>query len=377
MKLLHLSDLHLGKKICEMSMIEEQKYIFDQIFAYLEEHPVDAVILAGDIYDKSIPSVEAVILFDAILERFHQMKLPLLIISGNHDSAERLSCGAGVMKHSGIYFGTELSQSLRPVTFRDDYGAVNIYLLPFLRPADVNHLLDETITGYTAAVARMVQEMNPDLSQRNVIVSHQFVAGAALSESETIVGNTECVDRAAYDGFDYVALGHIHSPQKIGIPTVRYCGTPLKYSLSEVNTPKSMTIVTLRQKGEVEIDTVPLKPLHEMRKIKGSFQELTAQNRFGNDSLPSDDYIYAELTDDHDVPFAAAGLRNVYPNLISVSYSHMMTGTREEQLLNLPNREEQSPQEIFTDFYLMQHDQKAPDEIENEILLGALERIGG
>ncbi len=371
MKLLHLSDLHLGKKICEMSMIDEQRYIFDRIFEYAQSAALDAVIIAGDVYDKSIPTVEAVSLFDSILERFNAMSLPVFIISGNHDSAQRLSVGSAVMRKSGIYFGTGLEQSLRPVTLEDKYGKVNFYLLPFMRPADVNDLFDEEIRDFTEAVRYVTEKMNIDTNERNVIVSHQFVAGAALSESETIVGNTECVDKSVYEIFDYAALGHIHSPQNVGCETIRYCGTPLKYSASETGHSKSMTVVTLEEKGSVMVDTVDLLPLHDMRKIKGKFNDLTREE------LRSDDYIYAELTDEMEIQYAAAGLRAVYSNLMSVSYSYTSSVSDRENAAALINSEEKSTYDMFTEFYSRQHNEKQMSDIQKEILNEILERIEG
>lgn len=369
MKLLHLSDLHLGKKICEMPMIEEQRYIFEQIFSITAEEKIDVVIIAGDVYDKSIPSVEAVGLFDSIVDRFHEMGIPMLIISGNHDSAQRISFGSEILKKQGIYFGTEISHSVEPVVLSDDYGKVNFYLLPFLRPIEVNHIFDKSFENYTDAIAYMIEKMSPDFTQRNVIVSHQFVSGAALSESETMVGGTECVDGSVYNVFDYAALGHIHSPQHIKNKNIRYCGTPLKYSLSEVNTVRSVTIVELREKNDIQIRTVPLVPEHDMRKIKGNYDELVSVEN------TSDDYIYAELTDDHDIPFAAAGLRNVYRNLISVSYQRMEAYRITDISTDNNLKEEKTPEEIFTDLYRAQHGDLELDEIKLELLKKALENM--
>ena len=371
MKLLHLSDLHLGKKICEMSMIDEQQYIFDRIFEYVQSADLDAVIIAGDVYDKSIPPVEAVCLFDSILERFNAMSLPVFIISGNHDSPRRLSVGSAIMRKNGIYFGTDIEQSLSPVTLEDKYGKVNFYLLPFMRPADVNDLFGEEIRSFTEAVKYMTDKMNIDPGERNVIVSHQFVAGAALSESEMIVGNTECVDKSVYEIFDYAALGHIHSPQNVGSDTIRYCGTPLKYSASEAGRSKSLTVVTLEEKGSVRVDTVDLLPLHDMRKIKGKFNDLTREE------LRSDDYIYVELTDEMEIQSVAARLRAIYCNLMSVSYSYTNNLMDRENAAALINSEEKSTYDMFTEFYSRQHNDKQMSDIQKEILNDILERMEG
>lgn len=348
MKLLHLSDLHLGLKICEMSMIEEQRYIFEQIFTYLKSEPVDAVILAGDIYDKSIPPVDAVLLFDSIIDRFSDIELPVFIISGNHDSSDRLSFGSGIMKKNNIFIGTDINGSIKPVTLKDEFGSVNFYLLPFLRPVDVNNAFEKSFSDYTSALEFMVEMMEIDACERNVIISHQFVSGASLCESEAIIGGTECVDKIVYAPFDYAALGHIHSPQQVGSEKIRYCGTPLKYSLSEAKHKKSMTIVTLNEKGNINIKTPSLTPLHDLRKIQGTFRELISVPE------PSDDYIYAELTDKQDVPFAAAGLRELYKNLVSVSYTSFLSSESEAFTASQTAAEEKSPEEIFSDLFVMQ-----------------------
>lgn len=369
MKLLHLSDLHLGMKICEMSMLEEQRYIFEQIFSYLNDNPVDAVILAGDIYDKSIPPVDAVLLFDEIIDRFSDMGFPVFIISGNHDSSDRLSFGSGIMKKNNIFIVTDIKDSVTPVTLKDSFGNVNFYLLPFIRPVNVNNAFSQSFSDYTSAIEYLTGLMDINTDERNVIISHQFVSGASLCESETIIGGTECVDKKVYEPFDYAALGHIHSPQQIGKETIRYCGTPLKYSLSEANRSKSMTVVTLGEKGNIRIETPALTPLHDMRKIKGSFKELTSV------SETSDDYIYAELTDEHDVPFAAAGLREIYQNLVSVSYS-VFSSSDPLELISAQNAaEERSPEEIFGDLYKMQCGGREPSPEQQEIIREITDKI--
>lgn len=368
MKMLHLSDLHLGLKICEMPMIDEQRYIFGQIFDCIKNDPVDAVIIAGDIYDKSIPPVDAVLLFDEVIDTLSEMGLPVFIISGNHDSADRLSFGSGILKKNNVFIGTDIRDSTKPVTLRDKFGNVNFYLLPFLRPVDVNNAYEQSFTNYTSAIEYMVGLMNIDPTERNIIISHQFVSGASVCDSETIVGGTECVDKKVYEPFDYAALGHIHSPQQIGSETIRYCGTPLKYSLSEAKHKKSMTVVTLNEKGNITIETPVLTPLHDMRKIKGTFSELTSAE-------PSDDYIYAELTNNSDVQFAAAGLRAVYKNLVSVSYTAHSSSSAEELLSAQNTEEERSPEEIFTDLYKMQNGGRELSPVQQNIIREIIEKI--
>ncbi len=367
MRFLHLSDLHIGKKINEISMLEDQKYIFNQITDYLSNNNIDAVVIAGDVYDQSRPSAEAMNVFSDFIEKIEELSLPVLIISGNHDSSERLSYFNNIMKKQKIYLGTTVSDSVMPVKLSDKSGNVNFYLLPFLRPSDVNNAFDTSCTTYTDAVKAVIERMNLDRNERNVMVSHQYVAGASVCDSEILIGGIECVDKSVYDDFDYTALGHLHTPQTVGKDTVRYCGTPLKYSLSEVCCPKSMTIVTLEEKGNVKVDTVPLEPLHDMRKLKGSFSELMQ-------GPASDDYIYVELTDDNDVPFAGTELRTVYKNFISASYSRFASYSYFKSSAELGTHEEKTPQEIFTELFRLQHDNRELNEIQLRILNEAVER---
>lgn len=367
MKLLHLSDLHLGLKICEISMLDEQRYVFEQVFDCIKEHHIDAVLISGDVYDKSIPPVDAVKLFDEILFRLSEMNVPILIISGNHDSAERLSFGARVMSRQRIWVVTNVKEALEPVTLRDEYGDVNFYLLPFLRPSDVNNAFSQSIAGYTEAIRFMIEQMKVDPAKRNVMLAHQFVSGASVSDSELTVGGTDCVDRAVFDVFDYAALGHLHTPQRVGKDTVRYCGTPLKYSLSEIGHQKSMTIVTLGEKTDITLDTVPFVPQHEMRKLKGSYRELM-------EGTPSEDYLYVELTNNDDVPYAASGLRQIYPNLISLSYlRNNRSGGETVVMLNA--EDEKTPEEIFEELFMQQHPDSEITELQHATLRDMIEQV--
>ena len=232
MRFLHLSDLHLGKRVCEFSMLDDQRYILEEILSLLDTHPVDAVLLAGDLYDKPVPPAEAVRLLDWFLTELADRKLPVFAISGNHDSAERVAFGAHLLAGSQVYVSPVFEGAPAPIPLTDAYGPVDIYLLPFLKPAMVRHIYpDEPIESYSDALGCVLRRCAPDPARRSVLVAHQFVAGAAACESEEpSVGGLDCVDAALFDGFDYVALGHLHSPQKVGRDTLRYCGTPLKYS---------------------------------------------------------------------------------------------------------------------------------------------------
>ena len=265
MRFLHLSDLHLGKRVCEFSMLDDQRYILEQILSLLDSHPVDAVLLAGDLYDKPVPPAEAVRLLDWFLTQLAARGLPVFAISGNHDSADRVAFGSALLETSRVYVSPVFSGAPQPICLADEHGPVDVYLLPFLKPAMVRHVWpDAPIESYNDALACVLRHCTPDPVHRSLLVAHQFVAGAAACESEEpSVGGLDCVDAALFDAFDYVALGHLHSPQKVGRETLRYCGTPLKYSFSEAHQHKSITFVDLGKKGCVDISTAPLTPLHD------------------------------------------------------------------------------------------------------------------
>ena len=309
MRFLHLSDLHLGKRVCEFSMLDDQRYILGEILSLLDTRPVDAVLLAGDLYDKPVPPAEAVRLLDWFLTELADRKLPVFAISGNHDSAERVAFGAHLLAGSQVYVSPVFEGAPAPIPLTDAYGPVDIYLLPFLKPATVRHIYpDEPIESYSDALGCVLRRCAPDPARRSVLVAHQFVAGAAACESEEpSVGGLDCVDAALFDGFDYVALGHLHSPQKVGRDTLRYCGTPLKYSFSEAHQHKSATFVELGPKGEVTLSTAPLTPKHDLRELRGSYMELTDRRNY--DGTAVDDYLHITLTDEQDVPDALARLR--------------------------------------------------------------------
>ena len=356
MKLIHLSDLHIGKRVNEFSMAEDQKYILNQILEIIDREQPDCVVIAGDVYDKSIPSAEAVQILDDFLTRLAGRKIPAAMISGNHDSPERLSFGAQLMKESGIYVSPVYDGQVQSIGFADEYGEVRVYLLPFLKPATVRHVYEEeTVESYQDAVETAISHLPLDTSCRNVLVAHQFAAGASRCESEEMsVGGIDQVDVSVFDDFDYVALGHIHSPQSAGRPAVRYCGTPLKYSFSEAGQQKSVSVVELFEKGRVEIREVPLTPLRDMRKIRGTYLELTARSFYQGTNR--EDYLHVILTDEEDVPEAMGKLRTIYPNLMKLSYDNRRTqGVAEVTGAERP--EEKTPLELFQDFYQLQNNQ--------------------
>ncbi len=356
MRFLHLSDLHLGKRVCEFSMLEDQRYILEQILALLDTHPVDGVLLAGDLYDKPVPPAEAVRLLDWFLTRLSERGLPVFAISGNHDSADRIAFGSALLEPSRVYVSPVFERAPEPITLTDAYGPVDVYLLPFLKPALVRHVYpDEPVESYNDALACVLRHCTPDPARRSVLVAHQFVAGAAACESEEpSVGGVDCVDAALFDAFDYVALGHLHSPQKVGRETLRYCGTPLKYSFSEARQHKSATFVELSEKGRVDITTAPLTPLHDLRELRGSYMELTDRRTYEGTAV--DDYLHITLTDEQDVPDALARLRVIYPNLMRLDYDNRRT--RQQQEVAAPERTENiSPLEHLAAFYELQNNQ--------------------
>nr|WP_296834717.1 exonuclease SbcCD subunit D [uncultured Marvinbryantia sp.] len=354
MKLMHLSDLHLGKRVNEFSMIEDQKYILSQIISLLDREGADGVILAGDIYDKPIPSVEAVQLFDSFLTRLAKRRLPVFVISGNHDSVERVSFGAQLMEGEGIYISQVYGGKVQNIVLTDQYGEVCIYLLPFLKPASVRHVFEEAeISTYQDALKKAIGEIEVDKSRRNVIVAHQFVTGASRCESEEVlVGGLDQVEASLFDRFDYAALGHLHSPQRVGRETVRYCGTPLKYSFSEAEQEKSVTIAELKEKGNIEIRTIPLKPLRDMRKIRGTYLQVTEKAFY--EGTNTEDYLQITLTDEEDIPDGMQKLRIIYPNLMRLEYDNQRT--RENRSVEAAEAVEQkSEAELFAEFFELQN----------------------
>ena len=303
MKFIHISDLHLGKRVNEFSMLEDQEYILTKIIYIIDEQKPDSVVIAGDVYEKSVPSAEAVELFDDFLERLSKRNFKVFIISGNHDSAERIAFGGRLMNKSGIYVSPVYNGVIEPVTVADDFGDVNIYMLPFVKPSNVRRFYQESeIVSYTDALKIAIDSMNIDTSKRNILITHQFVTGSVCSESEEIsVGGSDNVDVSVFDDFDYVALGHIHRSQKCGSNFVRYSGTPLKYSFSEANDKKTLTVVDLKAKDDITLDFIPLIPKHDMVEIKGTYEELTLKSFWENTSY-KEDYIHITLTDEEDIP---------------------------------------------------------------------------
>jgi len=361
MKLIHLSDLHIGKRVNEVSMLEDQKEILLQILRIVDEEQADALLIAGDVYDKSVPSAEAVTLFDDFLCRLAQRKIPVLIISGNHDSPERLAFAGRLLQQCGIHISPVYDGGIRPVTLEDKYGPVDLWLLPFIKPSHVKRFWpEEEIGSYTDACRVAVEKMGVDPARRNVLLTHQFVTGAATCESEELsVGGSDNVDASVFDGFDYVALGHIHGPQNIGSNRIRYCGTPLKYSFSEADHHKSVTLVQLGKKGELELRLRPLIPKRDLRQLRGTFAQLTDKAFY--EHTPREDYLHILLTDEEDVAEAVGRLRLIYPNILRVSYDN--TRTREDRILSDPREvTRKSPLQLFGELYEQQNNQPMSEE---------------
>ena len=356
MKFMHLSDLHIGKRVNEVSMLEDQEYILTLILRMIDREKPEALIIAGDVYDKSVPAAEAVALLDDFLCRLAKRNLPVLIISGNHDSPERLAFGGKLMEGAGIYISPVYGGSVEKVQLKDSHGTVKFWMLPFIKPSHVRRFFpEEKIESYTDAMRVAIAAMGIDENERNVLITHQFVTGASTCESEEIsVGGTDNVDAAVFEGFDYVALGHIHGPQNVGSERIRYCGTPLKYSFSEAGHKKSITLVELGEKGELEVSTLPLVPRRDMREIKGTYNELTAKSYYEGTAV--EDYLHITLTDEEDVPEAVGRLRVIYPNLMKLSYDNRRT--QSSNVINAAEDVQQkSPLSLFEELYEMQNNQ--------------------
>lgn len=361
MRFIHISDLHLGKRVNEYSMLEDQAHILKKILCVIDAEKPDGILMAGDIYDKSVPPAEAVQLFDDFLVRLAERGLQVFVISGNHDSPERIAFGSRLMDRSGIHLSPVYDGNIRPVTMRDSYGEINVYMLPFVKPAHVRRFFEEEEIGtYTDAIRAAVAQMQVDTSVRNILVTHQFVTGALRAESEEIsVGGADNVDVSVFEPFDYVALGHIHRPQSCGRQTVRYCGTPLKYSFSEAGDCKSATVVELREKGEVLVRAVQLMPRRDMREIRGSYEEVTRKSFYENTTY-QEDYMHITLTDEEDIPNALGKLRAVYHNLMKLDYDNRRTRENRE-ISGAEDVENKSPLRLFADFYELQNNQPMSD----------------
>ena len=375
MKFLHCGDLHIGKQVNGFSMIEDQRYILNEIIKIIDDKKPDGVIIAGDVYDKPVASAEAMVLFDEFLFQLADKKIKTFIISGNHDSAERLSCGSRLMSSEGAYISKAYDGNCEPIVVLDEFGEINIYLLPFVKPVHVrSNFEDKDIKTYEEAVKVAIKQMDIDSSKRNILVTHQFVAGSERSDSEEMsVGGTDNIGVEVFDDFDYIALGHIHKPQKIGRETMRYSGSPLKYSFSEANHKKSVTIVDFKEKGTVNIETVELKPKRDLVEIKGKYNDIVEKSFYEN--LNTDDYFHITLTDEDEVFDVLNKLRVIYKNIMKLDYDNKRT--KQSETLNISDDyERKAPIDWVSEFYENRNNQELNEEQEN-LLKSLIEKIWG
>ena len=373
MKFAHISDLHLGKRIHQFSMIEEQKYILKQIVQIAKEEQVDGVLIAGDIYDKIYPSAEAVALFDSFLVNLVKENIKVFVISGNHDSPERIAFLGQLTKKAGVYLSPVYGGKVESVELEDEFGKLHIYLLPFIKPVHVRHFFpEETIGNYTDAMQVVVKHLELKKEERNILVAHQFVTGAMRSDSEEVsVGGLDNIDASVFMDFDYVALGHIHRPQNMGEEKIRYSGTPLKYSFSESQDKKSVTIVEFREKGNWERKEITLSPLHDMVKIRGTFGEIIDSTNFPQ--IDAESFLHITLLDEQDVPEAFRRLSEVYPNLMQMEYDNLRT--RERKSIQVRKEVAKiAPEEIFAGLYETMNNQPL-SQVQREYLLEKIEEI--
>ncbi len=358
MKILHLADLHLGKRVNEMSMIEDQKYILDQIITLIKEESVGIVLLCGDIYDKSIPTIEAIHLLDEFLDQLSKMAIKVLMISGNHDSIDRLSFGKSLFTRSNLYIASQFENEIEKITVKENGITVNFYMLPFVKSAYISHIFQLQTDSYEECFRYLIEHTKIDEEETNILLSHQFVTAnkknPELSDSETSsLGGIDNIDFHIFDPFDYVALGHIHKPQAMGREMVRYAGSILKYSFSEIHMDKKATILTIDAKKEISLSFHPLKPLRDMREIECSLEELLKkQCEIGN----QEDYMHVILTDEEQILDAIGKVRTIYPNVMQISFKnrrHMKqlesAQIKEDQI------SDQSPAELFEQFYKVQN----------------------
>lgn len=355
MKLFHLSDLHLGKRLNEFSLLEEQRDILSRMIELADTERPDGVLIAGDIYDKPVPSAEAVQLFDEFLVRLSQRGIHIFAISGNHDSPERIAFGARLMDQRGVHLSPVYNGNLTPVALSDKYGPVNFFLLPFVKPSQIRRFFPEAeINSYTDALAKAIETMPIDTGERNILITHQFVSGAVCCESEELsVGGSDRIDAGIFAPFDYVALGHLHSPQNVGTDRIRYCGSPLKYSFSEVGQEKSVTVVEFCEKGRHTVRTLPLIPNRDLREIRGTYLDVTARSFYHGTN--TDDYLHVILTDEEDQPDAIGRLRSIYPNIMKLDYDN--TRTRGNTEITGAVSVRKTPLELLAEFYELQNNQ--------------------
>ena len=361
MKILHLADLHLGKILQEQSLIEDQEYMLKEIINIIKVEKVQVLLISGDVYDRSVPPTEAVNLLDDFLKiLIKDLKIKVFIISGNHDSKDRLGFGNKIFEDEGLYIESKYNGRLKKVRLEDEYGPLNIYMLPFIKPVEVKKFFEDDLeNNYDLAINKIIEKEEIDESERNIIMVHQFVTAGNVkperTESEVLsLGGIENVDVSNFKSFDYVAIGHVHRPQKIGRDTARYAGTILKYSFSEINHNKSIPIIDIQEKGNITINLLPLKPLRDMREIKGPIEELIKEENYKEGNL--EDYIKAIITNEEPVYDAIGKIKKIYPNTLKLEIQNSKTiNKNEEQNINLEELKKKSELELFSDFYKLQN----------------------
>lgn len=379
MRFFHISDLHIGKKLHEMDITKDQEHILNEIIKMADEKKPDAVFIAGDVYDRSVPPANALNLFDNFITELELRDIKVFIISGNHDSPDRLQFAKEILEKNDIYIAGTFDGGLQKEIIEDDHGHVNIYMLPFIKPSFVsNFFKDEIIDSYEKALRVVINSEEIDLSERNILISHQFVTNAGIepetSESEAIrIGGLDNIDVSAFEPFDYVALGHIHRPQKVGRETIRYCGTPLKYSFSECNHRKSVTMVDFEEKGNISISKLPLKPLRDMVILKDTLDNLLTKSEY---TKYSDDYICAIITDEEDLFDPIGQIRSVYKNTLLIEIENTKSQYIDHDLAYKGDIKEKDPLELFREFYYMQNNTEMSD-IQDKIIQEILSELGG
>lgn len=359
MKIIHISDLHLGKNLNGINLFEDQKYILSKIIEIIKEEKIDALLISGDIYDKSIPSAEAVFLLDEFLGEIKKVNIATFIISGNHDNQRRLSYGNAIFKNNNIFISNVYAGVVEKITLEDEFGKVNFYLLPFLKPSMVSPFFEgRNIASYEDAIALALEDTLANLKndERNIILAHQFVTGGSLSDSEdVVVGGVDNISKDHFYKFDYVALGHLHTPQKLG-ENIYYSGTPLKYSVSEANHKKGLMLITLKEKGNLEIAKIPLKPKRDLRKIKGKYADIVLKENYEN--TDTQDLVAITLTDEEEIPDIIYRLRAIYPNILSIDYENKSSAMEKIELAKIKVK---SPLELFGEFYKLHNDRDLTD----------------
>lgn len=369
MKFLHIADLHIGKALNDVSFLDDQQNALIQIVRIAESERVDAVLVAGDIYQKASPSAEAMAVFDDFITQLTSMGIKAFIISGNHDSSQRISYFASLIRDSGVYVSEAFTGSLQQVILRDAYGELVIHLLPFIKPSVVRRLIPESdVNTYQEAVEAVLANSTVDKSRRNVLLCHQFITGAEISDSEErMVGGLDQIGAAVFDDFDYVALGHLHKPQRVLRDTLRYAGSPLKYSFSETPHRKSATIVDMREKGSIDIKTVPIVPMHDMRLVEGKMADIM-------DMTPSTDYVWVTVNDELVPPDARLDVSTVFPNMMKFSISNSRTKL-DADVMAAETIENKDVPQLFRDFYRLQNNDQEPTEAHMSVLESIMKRL--